>query len=179
MRGVLPDIPLQGGTEEGNFGEASFGNALPWTQIKPADYAPLGDLRSILPTLLTKHEARAHADADLKNLYADIAKLKRERVKNVVSLNEADRRKARDAQEALLASRKAADQTRPLPEDVNADRDDGLQVNERSLAKSLSVEKVRKDAKDIFLFEAARVLSDEMDVAEPQLASGNGLSRPD
>ncbi len=179
LRGVLPDIPLQGGTEEGNFGEASFGNALPWTQIKPADYAPLGDLRSILPTLLTKHEARAHADADLKNLYADIAKLKRERVKNVVSLNEADRRKARDAQEALLASRKAADQTRPLPEDVNADRDDGLQVNERSLAKSLSVEKVRKDAKDIFLFEAARVLSDEMDVAEPQLASGNGLSRPD
>ena len=38
------------------------------------------------------------------------------------------------------------------------------QPNERNLAKSLSAEKVRKDAKDILLMEAVRILGDEIDV---------------
>jgi hypothetical protein len=43
------------------------------------------------------------------------------------------------------------------------------------MAKSLSADKLRKDAKDIFLIEAARILSDALDVAraEPQWAAGN------
>ena len=164
LRGVLPDIPLQGGSDEGDFGEASYGNALPWTHIKPADYSPTSSVQSLLPALMVRHEARLSADADMKLLYEDIARAKHERESNVISLNEAERRKERDVKEALQASHNSADQV--------ASRDDGLQANERSLAKSLSVEKVRKEAKDIFLLEAARILSDEIDVlgAEPQLA---------
>ena len=180
LRGVVPDIPLRGGYDEGDFGEASYDNALPWTQIKPADYLPSSRVQSVLPVLLKKHEARLNADAELKHLYEDIAKSKLERERNVVSLNEADRRKERDAQQASQTSRTPVDKdvTARLPESIGATHDDGLQANERSIAASISAEKARKDAKDIFLLEAVHILSDEIDVAtpEPQLAVGNALA---
>ena len=40
LRGVTPDISLPGLSDPKSFGEASYDNALPWTQIKPAKYAP-------------------------------------------------------------------------------------------------------------------------------------------
>jgi carboxyl-terminal processing protease len=167
LRGVTPDIPLKGGSDEGDFGEASYGNALPWTQIKPADYSPNSSVQSLIPALIGRHEARLSVDADMKLLYEDIARDKREREINAISLNEAERRKERDVKEAWQGSRNSADQL--------AYRDDGLQANERDLAKSLAAEKVRKEAKDIYLMEATRIMSDEIDVlgAEPQLANGN------
>jgi carboxyl-terminal processing protease len=90
-------------------------------------------------------------------------------------LNEADRRRDRVAQEALLTSRTSTEQavTALVSEDIDTAGDDGLQPNERSLAKSLKSEKGRKDAKDIFLLEAAHILSDAIDInkAESQLAT--------
>ncbi len=172
LRGVLPDIPLQGGSEEGDFGESSFGNALPWSQIKPADYAPVSSVQPLLAALLKRHAAREKSDTEMQQLHEDIATSKRERDKNVISLNEADRRKARDAQEALLAARKPSGAAPGLVDKLAAARDDGLQADERSMAKSLSAEKVRKDAKDIFLLEAAHILSDAIELAKakPQVA---------
>jgi carboxyl-terminal processing protease len=176
MRGVVPDIPLQGGSDEGDFGESSFGNALPWSQIKAADYSPSNSMKALVPVLLKKHEARAKVDAGMQQLREDIAKSKREREKNVISLNEADRRKDRDAREALLASRTPAQQAgkASVPATADAANDDGLQPNERSLAKSLSAEKVRKDAKDIFLIEAAHILSDQISATEAELSPSVG-----
>ena len=179
LRGVVPDIPLRGGSDEGAFGEATYDNALPWAQIKSADYSPTSNVQSVLPTLLEQHEARMHVDPDMKHLYEDIEKSKLERTKNVVSLNEATRRQDRAAYEALLASRRSTDQAlaTPLPETTGTDHDDGLEPNERSLTKSLKSEKLRKDAKDILLLEAVHILSDEIDVAkpEPKLAIGNAV----
>jgi carboxyl-terminal processing protease len=177
LRGVVPDIPLRGGSDEGDFGETSFGNALPWARIKPADYSPYANVQTKLPVLLGLHKARVNGDTDMRNLYEDIARAKSARERNVVSLNEADRRKERDTQEALLASRKPIHQAEKTPRAESPDeaKDDGLQPNERNLAKSLSAEKVRKDAKDILLLEAVRILGDEIDVtrADPQLARVN------
>jgi carboxyl-terminal processing protease len=100
-------------------------------------------------------------DADMKHVFEDIAKYKSERKRNTISLNEAERRKERDAQEAQLASRDAAM------------RDDGLLPNERSVTSSLSDEKARKEAKDVFLQEAVRILGDALDLAgaQPRVAA--------
>jgi carboxyl-terminal processing protease len=38
LRGVTPDISLPGLSDLKSFGEASYDNALPWIQIKPANY---------------------------------------------------------------------------------------------------------------------------------------------
>jgi carboxyl-terminal processing protease len=167
LRGVTPDIgfPVSSAAEE--FGESTYDNALPWTQIKPADYKIEGDLSNILPTLQTRHEARVKNDKEFQYLEEDIARFKAERKKNQISLNEADRRKERDEQEARIKAReKATGKNDSL-------RDDGLQANERNLTTELAQEKAAKDAKDILLNEAVHVLSDEVDLlkADTRLAA--------
>src|SRR5450759_146573 len=173
LRGVKPDILFPAVSDAENFGESSFDNALPWAQIQAADYSPAGDLKGMLPILVTLHEARVKMDKDFQDLQEDIAEFKLQRKKNLVSLNEAERRKERDAQEARLTSRetrrdagKSAHEDvvgkEPAPGKGSALRDDGLQADERNLANELAAEKVRKNGKDVLLNEAVHILSDEV-----------------
>jgi carboxyl-terminal processing protease len=183
LRGVTPDILFPGFSDDGDFGESSLDNALPWTQIKAADYSPAGGLGTLVPILLAKHEARAKVDKDFRYLKEDISEMKLQRKRNVFSLNEAERRKEREAREALLASREAQNKESKIvhrdgsimgsaTEAVSTSRDDGLQSDERNLAKELATEKVRKNSKDVLLIEAARILSDQVGLLEisPKLA---------
>jgi len=89
------------------FGESSYDNALPWTQIKPAVYIPTGDVKEIVPLLDKKHDARVAKDKDFQYLAEDIALVKKQRKENSVSLNEVVRRKERDQQEARSKLREA------------------------------------------------------------------------
>jgi carboxyl-terminal processing protease len=175
LRGVTPDILFPVLADAEAFGESSFDNALPWSQIKAADYAPAGDLKGLLPILLTLHEARVKKDKDFQHLKEDIAELKVQRKKNMVSLNEAVRRQERDAQEARLKLRESLlDADKGSVKEVNAKeaaaanggarRDDGLQADERNLANELVAETARKNAKDVLLNEAVHILSDVVGV---------------
>ena len=166
LRGVTPDINLPSMTDADEFGESSFDNALPWSQIKAADYTPSGDLTSILPILIANHDKRVSHDKDFKYLQEDIAEFNKLRQKNLISLNEADRRKEREAQESREKSReknrgnnesdKASAEARS-----RALQDDGMLSSERNLSADLAIENANKNAKDILLNEAAHVLSDE------------------
>lgn len=180
LRGVKPDILFPTGLDAADFGESSFDNALPWVQIKAADYAPVGDLEGLLPILLPMHEARVKNDQDFQYLQEDIAELKFQRNRNLISLNETERRKERDAQEARLATRKSktdVDQAAlqhvigkaPAARPGSAPADDGLQAGERSLTIELANEKVRKDAKDVLLIEAIQILGDEVGLLKTNL----------
>ena len=166
LRGVTPDINLPSMTDADEFGESSFDNALPWSQIKAADYTPSGDLTSILPILIANHDKRVSHDKDFKYLQEDIAEFNKLRLKNLISLNEADRRNERETQEAREKSReknrgnnesdKASAEARS-----RALQDDGMLSSERNLSADLAIENANKNAKDILLNEAAHVLSDE------------------
>jgi carboxyl-terminal processing protease len=173
LRGVTPDILFPAIADTESFGESSFGNALPWTQIKAVDYAPAGDMRGLVPVLLKLHEARMKTDRDFQDLLEDIAEFKLQRNKNLLSLNEATRRKERDAQETRLKAREArrgnslgasahAGGAGTAPRNGGALRDDGLQVDERNLANQLAAEKARKGAKDVLLDAAVHIISDEV-----------------
>jgi carboxyl-terminal processing protease len=167
LRGVTPDISFPSSIDSEEFGESSYDNALPWTQIKPADYAPEGDLTDLLPMLQARHESRVKSDQEFQYLQEDIAEFNALRKKNLISLNETERRAERDAQEAKT---KAREKTRHAgkgandKEANNAPPDDGLQANERNLAIELAEEKAQKDAKDVLLDEAAHILGDEVDL---------------
>ncbi|NMM12475.1 MAG: carboxy terminal-processing peptidase [Rhodoferax sp.] len=174
LRGVTPDILFPAASNAEDFGESSFENALPWTQVKAANYSPSGDLKSRLPILLTRHAARVKKDKEFQYVQEDIAESRLLRKKNMVSLNETERRKEWDAQEARLTSRESRRGTdKTTKEDAQgkelatgkgrAFRDDGLQAGERNLAKELAAEKERKNAKDVFLNEAINILGDEVD----------------
>ena len=175
LRGVTPDIVFPSAFDAESFGEASFENALPWVQIKQAAYAPVGNLKDMFPVLLAMHDARLKKDKDFQYLREDIVESKLQRKKNLVSLNEAERRKERDTQEARQISRdaKKANGKNINPVAVGTEsatgndslrRDDGLQAGERKLSTELAAEKVRKNANDIFLNEAVQILSDQVGV---------------
>ncbi len=166
----------------GNFGESSFDNALPWTQIKAADYAPSGDLTGVVPILIADHDARVNKDKDFQYLREDIAEFNTQRKKNLISLNEADRRKEREAQETRIKLRendKRAGKGANATEKVSVAaksfefQDDGLQSNERNQNADLAIEKAEENAKDILLNEAVHILSDEVGLlkSDPKLAA--------
>ncbi|HEY5994117.1 MAG TPA: carboxy terminal-processing peptidase [Gallionellaceae bacterium] len=176
LRGVTPDIRLPAIIDPEEFGESSYPNALPWTQIPVADYTPAGDMSAILPQLKASHDKRVSHDKEFRYLQEDIAEFDKLRRKNLISLNEAERRKDRAAREAREKSREAsgkADQ-----EVSKATQDDGMLSSERNLNADLAMEKARKDAKDIWLGEAAQVLSDEVGLLKnvPRVAATR--SRP-
>ena len=64
LRGVTPDIALPSLADAESFGESSFDNALPSTQIKAANYSRAGDLKGLLPVLLALHDTRVKNDKD-------------------------------------------------------------------------------------------------------------------
>ena len=182
MRGVVPDISLPMISDAEDFGESSYDNALPWSQIKPAAYKSAGSLTGIMPQLIAIHDARVSKDKDFKALREDIAEFNTQRKKNLISLNETDRRKERAVQEARILAREKNDAAKKggnsadkeaLVDDSAAFEDDGLQSNERNLAADLAIEKARKNAKDVLLNEAVHILSDEVGLlkADPKLAS--------
>ncbi|MDK4735931.1 carboxy terminal-processing peptidase [Rhizobium sp. CNPSo 3490] len=158
LRGVTPDISLPGLSDLANFGETSYDNALPWAEIKPAKYAMEGDVTALLPALQSRHDARVKGDQDFQRLLQDIADLKAQREKGVVSLNEAERRKEAAAREARFKARAEAGDGDDLA------GDDGLQADERSLSADIAMENARKKAKDVLLDEAAAIVGDEADL---------------
>lgn len=161
LRGVTPDISLPAMIDEEDFGESSYDNALPWAQIKAADYTLAGDLTGIVPRLIAKHDLRVASDKDFQYLREDIAEFNARRRKNAISLNEADRRHEREVQEARVKLREKSLGV-AVEAGGSALQDDGLQANERNLDADLAMEKNRKNAKDVLLDEAVHILSDEV-----------------
>lgn len=159
LRGVTPDINFPALSDSSDFGESSYDNALPWSQIKPADYTPAGDLTSVIPLLKATHDVRISKDKDFQYLSEDIAEANNQRKKNLISLNEAERRKERELQETRI---KAHGSNKVSARDIGEREDDGLQSNERNLATDLALEKAQKSTKDVFLNEAVHILSDEV-----------------
>lgn len=177
LRGVIPDVSFPTAADMENSGESSFGNALPWMQVAPADYRPTAHRKPPVSLLLTRLAVRQKNDKDFLCLQDEVAELKRRNTRREISLNEAERRQERADQEARLASCEAwrrsgkgdnmARQDDSSPEKNRAFReDDGLHANERNIAADLAEEKARKDAKDVLLVEAAHILGNEVDLLE-------------
>ena len=177
LRGVTPDILYPQTSDDTQFGESSYDNALPWTHVKAADYAPVGDVANQLPRLSAWHATRIQHDRDFQNLLQDVAKGRELRDKNVISLNEGVRRKERAASDKRLAAMLGDAGTGA----GNALTDDGLQFNERKLDKDLAVEKTRKTINDPLLDEAVRILSDSATLKEGKsgMAASALPSRPE
>ena len=166
LKGVTPDIGFTGFFDEAAIRESDFDNALPWRMIKAVHNAPDATIGSIVPALLAKHESRTQLDADFKHLQEDMDERQRQRDKNEISLNEAQRRQERAAQQAQLAARQvdssnaSSSPGQTPPTDPGAALDDGLLPTERNFKEELRAEKSMKTSKDIVLIEATRIMND-------------------
>ena len=178
LRGVTPDISFPAVTDAEEFGESSFDNALPWMQVPAATYSPIGALKYLEPALQTRHETRVKNDKDFLCLEDNISVVTRQRKKNLVSLNESERRNERAVEEARIASCSAGKDAGLNAQETIFGRknravrnnktvqDDGLQADERNLTNELAAEKSGKNAKDVLLEEAAHIVSDEVDLQQ-------------
>lgn len=177
LKGVTPDIqfPLNG--DEKDFGESTYDNALPWTQIAPATYKPVADLKAYLPQLQSSHDARTAKSPAWKLMLDELAQYKKMRDKTSISLNFAQRETERKQMDALQADfrarHKAIDGSTAVADEDQDSLDDGLNPNERSLKAQIQQEKDAKKAKDPQVQEAAHVMFDAVGLikADPKLAA--------
>jgi carboxyl-terminal processing protease len=99
LRGVTPDISFPLTVDFDQNGEQTYDNALAWTSIPAANYTPTSDLKTIVPLLEARHDARATKTTEWQALEADIADWRKVRKETTISLNEQKRRAERDEQE--------------------------------------------------------------------------------
>ncbi|MGX5666615.1 carboxy terminal-processing peptidase [Rhizobium daejeonense] len=160
LRGVTPDISLPGLSDPKTLGEASYENALPWTEIKPAKYKVDAAMTAVLPKLQSLHDARVKKDPDFQRFVEDAAELKAQREKRTISLNETERRNELKAvTDRLKARTQEGDDPAGRP-------DDGLQADERGLMADIAMEKARENAKDVLRNEAVSIVADEADLRQ-------------
>ena len=170
LRGVTPDISLPSASDPSRFGESSYDNALPWMQIPPAEYRPVGDLHTVLPILQSHHDARVATNKDFQTLLQDITEIRLQRQKNFITLNEAQRRKEHSAQEAR--SKLLAKEASPAAKASAASK--------ASVLKNDDGDDGDKERKDPFLEEAGHILGDESALLRPRasLTARNQAAAP-
>jgi carboxyl-terminal processing protease len=178
LRGVTPDIRFPGYFDDGEFGESSADNALPWSQIGQAVYSPQDGVHAILPQLSARHYVRGNTDQAFKFLQEDITEYRRQRKKTEISLNEGVRRAEREARTALLAARKPADAKTSGAAAGVTSSDDALEPDDSGLPQDAAAEKTAKKSKDILLLEAAHILSDAVGlISSPRVAANDAMVR--
>ena len=98
LRGVTPDIAYPTFIDADSYGESSYDNALPWVQIKPADYQPVGNLKDFkgcCKFVMNCGLLKIRNSNSLRKISLNTSSKK----KKEISLNEAERRAERDARE--------------------------------------------------------------------------------
>lgn len=176
LRGVTPDIQYPSNGDDKEFGESTYDNALPWTQIAPADYKPVADMKAYLPQLQQLHDARVAKSPAWQLMLDELAQYKKLADRTSISLNYDQReteRKQLDAMQAEFRARHKAIDGGTADVDDEAQLDDGLNPNERSLKSELKEQEDAKKAPDPQLQETSHILFDAIGLidANPKLAA--------
>ena len=160
-KGVVPDLAFPVTLDASDYGESTFDNALPWTKIAAARYAPVGSFERLAPLLETRHEERVKLDPEFGFLQEDIEQYRESRARKSISLNLAKREEERQADEKRIADRAAA--RGEADAKLVAKLDDGLNPGERG-AQDLENDADKDKKTDVLLTEGARVLGDVIDL---------------
>jgi carboxyl-terminal processing protease len=141
--GVIPDISFPTMIDPHDFGESAEPTALPWDEIKSADFNRFSDLTKYLSELNNKHLQRISANKDFQNLLEDINIYKENKKKTFISLNEEIRKEEKEKEELRKLKRDGK-----TPE----------QSDTELLDEEVPVLKVDKN--DYILDETAKIISD-------------------
>ena len=161
-KGVVPDVAFPATVDGSEYGESTYENALPWTRIAAVPHMHYGNFELLLPQLDALHAARIAEDVEFRWWSEDVARFRADSERAWVSLNEAERRAERDADEARRKQRQETRASLGLALDPLAgDRqDDGLQANERDVRQDVARQELAEDSPDPLLRESAAILAD-------------------
>lgn len=165
-RGVVPDIAFHTALYSADKGERGLAHALPWDQVKPAKFVPVGASAQALVDTRWRHERRIQASPLFHLILTQAETERKTEEKNRVSLVEKDRRAERDAAEKRQRER-----------DEQFRRALGLSTLS---ADGAGQEKKERDPGDAMLYETANILHDLIDLSRPNATTrqANG-SRPE
>jgi carboxyl-terminal processing protease len=138
--GVVPDIEFPTMIDPKDFGESSEPSALPWDEIKSANFNRFADLSKFLPKLIKEHLLRISTNKDFQNLIEDINIYKENKKKTYISLNENVRKEE-----------KLKEEQRKLERDGKTTETELLDVE---------IPIIKNDKKDYILEETAKIISD-------------------
>ena len=147
--GVVPDITFPSYIDPQEFGESSEPSALPWDQIDATSYKLFSNLNKFLPELVSSSEKRRNADPEFQYLSEDIQTYKQSSKQQYISLNEEMRNKKKEADEEKEFIRENERRQRK-----------GLKLLEKG-----EVPEKNEDETDIFLTEAAMIVSDMINLS--------------
>jgi carboxyl-terminal processing protease len=99
-KGVTPDIEFPAIIALDKYGEDTEPSALPFDVIQQSVYTKTGDFSQLLPQLRKMHNDRMSTNLSYKYLLEDIADFKKHNAEKSVTLNEAQLKQRRDADEA-------------------------------------------------------------------------------
>ena len=144
-KGVTPDIQYPSIYNAEEFGESSKPSALPWDQIPTADFTPLDYVNDdLLKALRTRHNQRLKNDQTLVDLQYDVEQVKKDRMREQVSLNLSVRQKEKKDREEKRAAR--------VKIGASLTELEANKVEDRSL----------DDLKDTYLKESIKLLADQI-----------------
>ena len=170
-RGVVPDIRFPTAGEPGEYGERALDNALPWTQIEPAEFAAAGDLSRLLAVADFRYQDRTAGDPEFSWLQSDIEEFNESSAKRSISLVESVRRAQIEEEETKRKQREVQRESAgPLLEDNSV-----LAVRELVEGADTSdevEEALDEDARpDLLLRESARIVADMIELDDEMLLS--------
>ena len=99
-KGVVPDLKLNSGKEDDEFGERSYDNALPWTQTQAANYTAGSLPVGMAEVLSSKHTDRSERSAAFDFLRKNSDRIFANKEISEISLNLETRKLERDEREA-------------------------------------------------------------------------------
>lgn len=98
-KGVTPDIVLNSGIEDVEFGERSYDNALPWSETKAAKYASKSISSSMIDSLTKDHVERSNQSPAFTFLRQNSDRVAKNKDIKSLSLNLKERQAKRDGLE--------------------------------------------------------------------------------
>lgn len=159
-KGIQPDIHFPSMINHEEFGESSYPNALPWTQIEPVRYRQFKDMEPIIDAVSKRHEKRSQESGTWQLLVDEVAYSSKLSDRKEVSLNYEkrlqERKEMEEQRQEFNERRKELGQS-----DVGIFRlDDGLSFGEGNLQEELENEKKRKENIDTPTREAVNIAAD-------------------
>ena len=140
--GVIPDISFPTMIDPKDYGESSEPSALPWDEIKSADFNKYSNLSEFLPALKKNHLNRISTNKDFQYLLEDIELYKENKEKTFLSLNEDIRKKEKEKEEQRKFEREGKIQ------------EEGAELLEEETPQ------IENKRNDYLLEESAKILSD-------------------
>jgi len=142
--GVIPDIKFPSAVDAHEFGESSEPSALPWDQIKATKFLSFTNIREFTPLLQKMHDARIKSDERFQSFIEEVHETKEAYDKKYITLNEAIRKKEKEADDLKREQRK------------NEIQDSG----KVKLIEMGELPQKEKTSDDVLLNESAYILSD-------------------